>query len=343
MRTSFILAAVLLPAAALGQPLNVGTVRMSVPGVKGVLELEVGPTTWQSRVRPDGIETQMRAINRKDHLLITAFLQKVNFPASPEKCRAEWWPGTEKGLRKNSWNLQDLKLTDRNDMAVAEFFVPEFQGKPVHQKSLHAYLGSRDLCAEIHISKALFQPEEQKLFDEVLATVKLLPDAEPTQGAGGPSQAERSAERPSQAESDLLAQASRAYLQRDYGKAAKLYQQVLDMEKQKPTLNQTMFRVLMDNLGMSYGISGNLSRAKETFEYGITQDAEYPLFYYNLACTYGEMGKMDDALGQLRLAYKYKANMIPGEQFPDPLADNSFRKFVKDRTFVDAVREMQRP
>jgi hypothetical protein len=68
----------------------------------------------------------------------------------------------------------------------------------------------------------------------------------------------------------------------------------------------------------------------------------YPLFYYNLACTYGEMGKMDEALGQLRLAYKYRANMIPGEgTVPDPLKDDSFRSFVKNDTFVQAVRAMQ--
>jgi tetratricopeptide (TPR) repeat protein len=93
---------------------------------------------------------------------------------------------------------------------------------------------------------------------------------------------------------------------------------------------------------MSYGISGNLEKAKATFEYGLTQDPEYPLFYYNLACMYGEMSKMDEALGQLRLAYKYKANMIPGEAFPDPLKDDSFRHFVKDEKFVNAVHDFEK-
>jgi predicted Zn-dependent protease len=93
---------------------------------------------------------------------------------------------------------------------------------------------------------------------------------------------------------------------------------------------------------MSYGLTRKLSDARETFEYGITQDPEYPLFYYLLACTYGEMGKMNESLEQLRLAYKYKANTIPGESLPDPLEDDSFRKFVKDKNFVEAVHEIQR-
>jgi tetratricopeptide (TPR) repeat protein len=306
---------------------------MSIPGVKGILELEVGPTPWQTEVRWDGLETQLRAMNRPDHLLITAFLQKVNFAASPERCRNEWWPQTQKIVKQGGSKLQDLRQTSRENMVLAEFIKPEFKGQPVRQKSLHAYLGSRDLCAEVHLSKVQFQPEEQKLFEEVLATVKLLPEETAAQSAG---------QGPSQAENDLMTEASRLYLRHNYAAAAEQYQKVLDMEKQKPALNRTLFRVLVDNLGTSYGITGNLAKAKETFEYGITQQPGYPLFYYNLACTYGEMGKMDEALDQLRLAYKNKANMIPGEKFPDPMTDDSFSKFVKDKKFADAVKEMQK-
>jgi tetratricopeptide (TPR) repeat protein len=142
---------------------------------------------------------------------------------------------------------------------------------------------------------------------------------------------------------EYVGQASRFYLQHNYPAAAERYQKALDLEKQKRTLNTTIFRVLVDNLGMSYGISGDLQKAKETFAYGIAQDPEYPLFYYNMACTYGEMGKMEESLDQLRLAYKHKANVIAGESFPDPMNDDSFRNFVKDKRFVDAVREMQQP
>jgi tetratricopeptide (TPR) repeat protein len=72
------------------------------------------------------------------------------------------------------------------------------------------------------------------------------------------------------------------YLKHDYAEAAKRYQKALDLEKQNRTFNKSLFRVLVDNLGMSYGLVGKLSKAKETFEYGVTQDAEYPLFHYLL-------------------------------------------------------------
>jgi hypothetical protein len=40
---------------------------------------------------------------------------------------------------------------------------------------------------------------------------------------------------------------------------------------------------------------------------------------------------VDESLKQLRLAYKYKTNVIPGESMPNPLKDASFRKFVSDK------------
>ena len=79
-----------------------------------------------------------------------------------------------------------------------------------------------------------------------------------------------------------------------------------------------------------------------TFEYGLTQDPEYPMFYYNLACTYGEAKNMQQAIEELRLAYKYKANIVAGETLPDPLKDDSFRLLVNDDGFVKAVTDMQK-
>ena len=326
MRYPTLLLLVVLSATTYGQQTGVGKARTSVPKVKGVLELDVRPTNWEARVRPDGKETQLRAMDRADNLLISAILQKVEFPASAERCRTEWWtPAAKNTAVKRAEEHQ----SEKDGIAIVEYIVPEFRGAPVRQKSLHAYLGSGDLCAEVHLSKVQFVPANQRLFEDVLATVRLLPE-ESAPGNQGPSPSFQ-----------YLAEGSQFYLRHSYAAAAERYQKALDLEKQNRTLDITLFRVLVDNLGMSYGLTGKLSQAKETFEYGVTQDAEYPMFYYNLACTYGEMGKMDESLAQLRLAYKYKANMIPGESFPDPLKDDSFRKFVRVTKFVEAVHDMQ--
>lgn len=141
---------------------------------------------------------------------------------------------------------------------------------------------------------------------------------------------------------ELMQEGGAHYLRRDFKRAIGPYQKALDLEKQKRTLEQTLWRVLVDNLGMSYGISGNLKVAKETFEYGISEDPDYPMFYYNMACTYGEMDNMEKAIEYLRLAFARKDNMIAGEKFPDPAKDSSFARFADDEKFVAALKEMKK-
>jgi tetratricopeptide (TPR) repeat protein len=138
----------------------------------------------------------------------------------------------------------------------------------------------------------------------------------------------------------LLEEGSRSYVKHDYRAAIGPYAKALELEKKQVTLDKTLWHVLIDNLGMAYGISGDLKRAKETFEYGLSQDKTYPMFYYNLACTYAEMSDVDRAIANLRLAFQYKANVLPGEQVPDPRLDDSFQRFAESGRFNHALREM---
>jgi tetratricopeptide (TPR) repeat protein len=305
---------------------------MGFPNEKGVLEFDAGPVIPEIQVRPDGQEVQMKALDRPDGLYITTFLQHVSFLASAEKCRDAWWPDTKKAPVPHD-NLRETEVKD--GIARVEFMITEFKGMTVHQKNLHAYLGGGDLCAEIHLSKISFEPKDQKLFDDVVASAKISLEAVAPNGQGSSTPPERDG-------TYYFQEASKLYLQQKYPEATDLYLKALEQEGRHRTLSQNLTRVLIDNLGMSYGMIGKLDQAKATFEFGLKQDPEYPMFFYNLACYYGEVNQMDDALAQLRLAYKYKANSIPGEGIPDPLKDDSFQRFVGNEAFVKAVHEMQK-
>jgi tetratricopeptide (TPR) repeat protein len=131
------------------------------------------------------------------------------------------------------------------------------------------------------------------------------------------------------------------FLEKDYLKAARHYESVLERNDPGSALNRNSWRVLIDQLGMSYGLSGELGKAKDLFEWAIAQDAEYPMFYYNLACTFAEMGDLDRALGNLRLAYQTKGNMLPKETFPDPQKDPSFKKLYKDKRYRTELEKLK--
>lgn len=139
---------------------------------------------------------------------------------------------------------------------------------------------------------------------------------------------------------ELMSQGSALYLQRDFKAATIPYQKALTLEKAKPTLDKTMWRVLVDQLGMAYGISGDLKKAKETFDYGLEKDPKYPMFHYNMACTYGEMNDPDKAIVYLKQAFEYKTNMNKGEKLPNPFTDSSFQRFMNNDKFVSALTEI---
>ncbi|MGH9931421.1 MAG: hypothetical protein ACREA9_19615, partial [Pyrinomonadaceae bacterium] len=134
--------------------------------------------------------------------------------------------------------------------------------------------------------------------------------------------------------------ASAAYLKQDYKKAIQLYGKALDLERKQPTLDKNIWRVVVDNLGMSYGISGDNKKAREVFEYGLSKDAAYPIFYYNLACAHAEMNDLENAIKNLRLAFSYRANVIAGEQMPDPARDDSFARFLNNPQFRKLLEEI---
>lgn len=141
---------------------------------------------------------------------------------------------------------------------------------------------------------------------------------------------------------ELIGQASTLYLKHDYKGAIGPYSQTLELEKANPTLQKSLWYVLIDNLGMSYGITGNLEKAKETFEYGASKDPDYPLFYYNLACTYVEMNDATEAENYLKKAFDQKANALPGEGMPDPRKDESFQKLMKNKEFRELAESLAR-
>jgi tetratricopeptide (TPR) repeat protein len=139
---------------------------------------------------------------------------------------------------------------------------------------------------------------------------------------------------------------SKDYLLRRYKEAIASYQKGLELEKkerQERRLDKTSWRVLVDNLGMAYGVTGDLKHAKETFEYGLSEDPRYPMFYYNMACTYAETNDLASTLTYLKKAFEYKANAIPGEGMPDPRKDDSFQRFMKNPEFRKLVDSLAGP
>lgn len=118
------------------------------------------------------------------------------------------------------------------------------------------------------------------------------------------------------------------------------YEKALDLEKRGDTLSQKDHRILIDQLVMSYGIDHQLQKVHALLDQAIRQDPEYPLNYYNLACAYADEGDKPKTLANLQRAFDRKANILNGEQLPDPRADSSFQKYVGDADFIGLMKKL---
>ncbi|MEP6850273.1 MAG: tetratricopeptide repeat protein [Acidobacteriota bacterium] len=140
---------------------------------------------------------------------------------------------------------------------------------------------------------------------------------------------------------DYVRQGTAAYVAHDFARAIPPYEKALDLEKKDRRLDRKVWLVLVDNLAMAYGLTDNIKGSLSVLEYGISKEPTYPMFYYHKACGYGENGDEENALKYLRLAAKYKAYMIPGENYPDPSTDNSFRKFADSDKFKKELASLK--
>lgn len=125
-----------------------------------------------------------------------------------------------------------------------------------------------------------------------------------------------------------------------YADAAVFFQKARDLEKGGQQLTKVQDRMLTDQLVMSYGISGEVKKARELLREAIAKDPDYPLNYYNLACADAEEGQKTEALANIQRAFDRKANITSGEKMPDPSADSSFQKYSNDPDFIALMKKL---
>jgi predicted Zn-dependent protease len=130
------------------------------------------------------------------------------------------------------------------------------------------------------------------------------------------------------------------FRQQKYAEAVAAYAQALTLEKKGAELSRMEHRILIDQLAMAYGISGQLSESKKLLQTAIAEDPEYPLNYYNLACAHAESGNKTDALKNIELAFEHKEHVIQGEEMPNPKEDSSFKKYLGDKDFIELMKKL---
>jgi Tfp pilus assembly protein PilF len=133
----------------------------------------------------------------------------------------------------------------------------------------------------------------------------------------------------------ILLQATRRNSQ-----AAPEFRKILDLDDQQKKLSATERRSTMDQWGVSTAMGGDLNKARQIYLDALKTDPDYAMFNYNLACVYAEQNDLDSALPYLKKSWEKRDTLPGGMSYPDPRKDDSFKQYLNDHRFQDAVREI---
>jgi tetratricopeptide (TPR) repeat protein len=294
------------------------------------------------QVKPDG-RRYLTASHPKTGLNVAVTLEKVPTQVSPQGCREQLQ------LIRNGplvTHAQDIALNAGGKIPTLEYTLRKFRGVRLDQKYVYACVAQDNVYADIQLSKMQYIAADAPLFQSILKSVHLQP--EPTKIMQTQTQPKPqiqpkpripAPEPPNSRE--LLDMGNALYRQNKYAQAIPPYQKAFELEKAEPQLDRTLWRVLIDNLGMAYGMTGRLKEAKSTFQEGIQADPTYPMFHYNLACTFAEMNDLDHTMQSLAIAFRHRKNKNPGDKgMPDPRRNLSFQRFMKNETFRNLVNDL---
>jgi hypothetical protein len=309
------------------RPADPVLLRISLEGQPWALEMNVaGFAVKENLTRSDG-RRYLYAVNDAAGVALSITLEKVSGGASLDGCREVFRGRVQPD---GPFKLSEIKESQVGDMAVQEYMIHEAKGAPVEQKNLFGCIARNDVYIDIHVSKTSFKAADQPRLMAILNSSTIV--------ASGPSDGAKSLLSGSAA---LLAEGNKHFALNKYDKAIGPYQEALDQEKKELKLNNSQWRVLIDNLAMAYGITGNLPAVEEVLKYGLSKDPTYPMFYFVYADLCAERNDLENTMKFLRMALKYKDNVIPGERLPDPSADDSFKRFLKNDQFAQLVAQFK--
>jgi tetratricopeptide (TPR) repeat protein len=317
----FALAAAMVPALAqtdgdfhLALPRQNGLLNFSAPGYKII----------QHSAKPDGNELGLRGSDASGevHFLVFLFNFSQQAPLTSARCR----DGEMGPEQKANHSLKILANSEIANPGALPVSLVDYSAKADGGKTEYmarGFIATGSLCGDLEFYSDRPIHAADDALHRVFASLQLDPAAPPQY-------------------KDELLYAQILFDSQFYAAAGPIYELALQKLPSATGVDvKTMTRVLTDQAGMSYGISGNLQKASALFENGIATDPGYPMYYYNLACADAEAHNLVAARQHLQQAFDRKANMISGETFPDPTQDDSFTRYRNDKQFWSFVESLR--
>jgi hypothetical protein len=301
--------------------------RLALTDHKGQLSWTAdGFAITQSSAKPDGREIGIRGQDSSGRLSFLGFLFLVpeEGALTSAKCRDEDLVQERKDNPSLSvLQTSEISRSDGVPISLVTYSTIGSDGKAEYH--VRGFVASKDICGDLEVCSGKPIRETDADVAKVFSSYRFDESYTPKFG-------------------DVVLYAQTLYEAKMFKASAPIFEKALTMltgDGSPFPSARIARRVLTDQAGMAYGISGDLGKARSIFEAGIAQDPEYPMYYYNLACADAGESKLSDAHLHLKQAFARKANVIPGEVMPNPVTDDSFIPYKGNREFWAFVESLQ--
>jgi len=290
---------------------------LSLPQHNGRLSWSAaGFDTVQSSAKPDGKEIGVRARDDSGRLeyLSFIFLFPQQAPMTSARC-SDGVLGPEKSANKSMTVSAESDLDNGGSIPLHIVEYSTLKDSGGREYVVRGFVAAGDICGDFEFyADNPIHATDQKI-DRVFESLRFDKDYVPQF-------------------TDLFLYAQILYDGQQFAAAGPAFEAALPKLDDATNVDKkVMKRVLTDQAGMAYGISGNLAKSRAIFNDGIASDPDYPLYYYNLACADAEEKNLAGAQKHLQQAFDRRANLIKDERFPDPTQDDSFIPYRDNKAF----------
>ena len=153
----------------------------TVPGSPWTLTLPADDFQLaEKKMRSDGRGAYFHLVDERQNVNLSMFIEPVKDCKDSKSCRDMIWK-----LGNREWvNPQNVVQAEIGDISVLELMVPSYQGMDVRQQNVYAEFVVDGFWVDMHLSKVLYKPEEHKLFELIIRSVRFEPKTNPKAKTG---------------------------------------------------------------------------------------------------------------------------------------------------------------
>ena len=147
-------------------------IRFTVPTAPWTLTLPADDFQMaEKQMKQDGTGAYFHLVDERQGVNLSMFIEPVKDCKDSKSCRDMVWK-----LGNPAWeNPQNVVQSEIGDVSLLEFLVPSFQGMPIRQQNMYAEFVVDGFWVDMHLSKVRYQPEDHKLFERIVKSIKFEP------------------------------------------------------------------------------------------------------------------------------------------------------------------------